>query len=127
MTNNSVLRIIETTIYVMVKSLLLKLLRKWLSGVLISALIWGCSLKKYVPSGQKIYTGSTIQVISDTVAHQKVSGLKAELNDIIRPLPVKTIFGFPYKLWFYYWIGEPKNEAGVKSWFRKNLAKHRFI
>jgi hypothetical protein len=88
-------------------------------GILLS----NCSVKKYVPAGQGLYIGSKVKVTADTTSKPNVSGLDDQLAEIIRPTPNKTLFGFPWKVWFYYWIGEPKDEGGLRSWFRKKLGE----
>src|SRR5690606_12535390 len=31
--------------------------------------------------------------------------------------------GFPHKVWFYYLMGEPKKEKGLRQWFRRKLGE----
>lgn len=89
----------------------------------ICIFLGGCSVNKYVPEGQSIYVGNKVNVKPDSISKPKVSGLSSELEGLIKPPPNKTLFGFPYKVWFYYWIGEPKDEGGLRSWFRKKLGE----
>lgn len=57
-----------------------------------------------------------LKIRKDTLADVKLhSGLSTELEDILRPVPNKKIFKYPYKVWFYYVIGEPKKEKGFRS------------
>jgi len=94
-----------------------------LGFLVICILLSSCSVNKYVPAGQNLYVGSSVKVIPDSTARPNVSGLSSELEAIIKPAPNKTILGFPWKVWFYYWIGEPKDEGGLRSWFRKKLGE----
>ncbi|REA59023.1 hypothetical protein DSL64_18865 [Dyadobacter luteus] len=82
-----------------------------------------CSVQKYVPEGQSLYVGNNVKVQPDTLTKPDVSGLASGLESIIKPTPNKTLFGFPWKVWFHYFIGEPKDEGGLKSWFRKKLGE----
>jgi outer membrane protein assembly factor BamA len=82
-----------------------------------------CSVNKYVPAGQSLYVGNHVRVTQDSISKPNVSGLDSELEEIVKPTPNKTLFGFPYKVWFYYFIGEPKDEGGLRSWFRKKLGE----
>jgi hypothetical protein len=92
--------------------------------ILISCIILsGCSVNKYIPAGQSLYVGSSVEVTADSITKPKVSGLESQLESIIKPPPNKTLLGFPWKVWFYYWIGEPKREGGFKSWFRNKLGE----
>jgi len=90
---------------------------------LICILLGACSVRKYVPTGQSLYVGNTVKVTADSLTKPNVSGLAVNLEGIIKPPPNKTILGFPWKVWFYYWIGEPKDEGGLRSWFRKKLGQ----
>ena len=89
----------------------------------ICILLGGCSVRKYVPAGQSLYVGNSVKVMPDSLSKPDVAGLAESLEGIVKPPPNKTIFGFPWKVWFYYWIGEPKDEGGLRSWFRKKLGQ----
>jgi hypothetical protein len=82
-----------------------------------------CSVNKYIPEGQSLYVGSKVKVEPDSITKPNVSGLASELEAIVKPPPNKTLFGFPWKVWFYYFIGEPKDEGGLRSWFRNKLGE----
>jgi outer membrane protein assembly factor BamA len=89
----------------------------------ICMLLGGCSVRKYVPAGQSLYIGNSVKVTPDSLSKPKVAGLAESLEAIVKPPPNKTILGFPWKVWFFYWIGEPKDEGGLRSWFRKKLGQ----
>nr|WP_295930733.1 BamA/TamA family outer membrane protein [uncultured Dyadobacter sp.] len=82
-----------------------------------------CSVNKYVPAGQSIYVGNKVTADADSISKPNISGVADQLEGLVKPPPNKTIFGFPWKVWFYYWIGEPKDEGGLRSWFRKKLGE----
>jgi outer membrane protein assembly factor BamA len=83
-----------------------------------------CSINKYIPQGESLYTGAKIKTNTDSILNKKqTKSLHEQLKTIIRPIPNSTIFGFPYKVWFYYVLGEPKKEKGVRSWFRKKFGE----
>jgi hypothetical protein len=94
-------------------------------GYLLAVCIFlsSCSVNRYVPEGQSIYVGNKVRVQADSISKPNVSGLADQLEELIKPPANKTIFGFPWKVWFYYWIGEPKDEGGLRSWFRKKLGE----
>lgn len=89
----------------------------------ICMLLGACSVRRYVPAGQSLYVGNSVKVTPDSLSKPNVGGLAENIESIIKPAPNKTIFGFPWKVWFYYWIGEPKDEGGLRSWFRKKLGQ----
>jgi outer membrane protein assembly factor BamA len=89
----------------------------------ICIFLGSCSVNRYVPEGQSIYVGNKVNVEADSISKPNVSGVADQLEELIKPPANKTIFGFPWKVWFYYWIGEPKDEGGLRSWFRKKLGE----
>jgi outer membrane protein assembly factor BamA len=91
--------------------------------LVLCVVLSGCSVNKYIPAGQSLYVGTKVKVQADSISKPNVSGLADQLEGIVKPPPNKTLLGFPWKVWFYYWIGEPKKEGGLKSWFRNKLGE----
>lgn len=87
-------------------------------------LLWGCSVSKYIPQGESLYTGAKVNVNADSSFSEKQKKIiNKQLVTIIRPVPNKTIFGFPYKVWLYYVLGEPKNRKSPRRWFRDKFGE----
>ena len=87
-------------------------------------LLWGCSVSKYIPEGESLYTGAKIKIYADSSLTKKQTKLVNEqLVTIIRPIPNKTIFGFPYKVWLYYVLGEPRKKKSPRKWFRDKFGE----
>ena len=83
-----------------------------------------CSVTKYIPEGESLYTGAVVKIQADSlVTKAQAKDVHDQIEDIIRPKPNSTIFGFPYKIWFYYAFGEPKKEKGLKNFIRKRLGE----
>ena len=53
----------------------------------------------------------------------EVKNIQEVLTDFAKPKPNASIFGFPYKVWLYYLLGEPKKESGLKYSFRKRFGE----
>src|SRR6201996_8813689 len=68
-----------------------------LSAVFISA----CSTTKFLPPGQKLYTGGHVTIKDKTIKRSDAKALKNELTDLLRPKPNTSILGLRYKLWIY--------------------------
>ena len=96
---------------------------KAIIGFLIALLATGCSVSKYVPANESLYVGGHVEVIPDSAAQSQVDNLDGELEGLLRPNPNATLFGFPYKVWLYYFIGEPRREKGFRNWFRKKFGE----
>ncbi len=83
----------------------------------------GCSVGKYLPPGEKLYRGATVKVErqKDVKTSEKV--LRKQLKQAVRPKINKFILGQPYKVWWWYVIGEPKREKGFKAFLRSKLGE----
>lgn len=67
--------------------------------------------------------GTDITIKADsTVPKDEQSALKDQLTDLARPRPNKQLFGYPYKVGFYYLLGEPRKN-GLRAWFRKKFGE----
>lgn len=88
--------------------------------------LWSCSVTKHIPAGESLYTGAEIKIHTDSVTNinkAERESVKNQVSEIVRPKPNATIFGFPYKVWFYYALGEPKKPKGIKSFVRRKLGE----
>lgn len=64
-------------------------------------IIQACSVKKFIPEDEFLYTGADIKIESDTTIHHKPQ-LKTELENVLRPEPNTKILGMRPGLYFYY-------------------------
>lgn len=60
-----------------------------------------CAVKKYVPEGERLYTGADIELKSDSIIVNKKE-LKSVLEEALRPKPNKSFLGMRPGLHFYY-------------------------
>ncbi|ARK11989.1 BamA/TamA family outer membrane protein [Fibrella sp. ES10-3-2-2] len=87
-------------------------------------LIQGCNVAKKLPAGEKLYVGADFVLNTDsTITKDEKSRLKDQLSELARPRPNKRLFGFPYKVAMYYFIGEPKKETGFKASLRRRFGE----
>ncbi|MEI9935062.1 MAG: BamA/TamA family outer membrane protein [Ferruginibacter sp.] len=82
-----------------------------------------CSVRKYLPAGEQLYKGATINVKREVGVRTSKHTIKKELQVAAKPTPNKFLLGQPYKVWFWYKIGEPKKEKGLKAWLRKKVGE----
>lgn len=76
--------------------------------------ISSCSTTRTVPDGDRLYTGSDVKWISDTVTKKKpkdYSTLVDGMNKRIRPNRNRKFLGMPFKLWLYNLGNEPKGKG----------------
>lgn len=70
-----------------------------LSIILVS--LYSCSITKYIPEDERLYTGADLVIISDSVIKHE-DALKAELEAVITPEPNKKFLGMYLGLYYYY-------------------------
>lgn len=71
----------------------------WLCALLVTS----CSVTKYIPEGETLYTGSTIHIKDHKAGKQEREFLKTDLGGAVRPIPNKKMLGLiRFKLWAYY-------------------------
>lgn len=83
-----------------------------------------CSISRRLPPGEKLYAGSEVRVTADsTIGKSERGGIQEQLEALTRPRPNKRIFGFPFKVWLYYWVKDPVREGSFAAWFRKRFGE----
>ena len=82
-----------------------------------------CSVRRFLPPGEKLYKGSTIVIKKNPEVKQTNKQLKKHLKQAVSPRRNKFLLGQPYKVWWWYVIGESKNERGLKLFLRKKLGE----
>ena len=91
---------------------------------ILAILFSGCSVTKNLPVGESLYVGAKVKVVADSgISKPEIKNIETLLTDFVKPKPNSTIFGFPYKVWFYYLLGEPRSENGLRSFVRKRLGE----
>ncbi|WP_044171957.1 translocation and assembly module lipoprotein TamL [Flectobacillus major] len=92
--------------------------------LIVLLIMSSCSVSRKLPAGESLYTGAEIIVQPDSsIKKADVEAVKVELTEFVRPKPNSNIFGFPYRVWLYYLMGEPKKEKGLRMWFRKKFGE----
>ena len=92
-------------------------------SISILLLASSCNVGKYLPAGEKLYRGATVKVQKQKDVKVSVKSLKKQLALAVRPKPNKFILGRPYKVWWWYVIGEPKRPKGFKAFLRDKLGE----
>jgi len=69
--------------------------------VIMVVLFQACSIEKYIPEDESLYTGAKISLESDTLI-KKEPQLSAELNSVLRPEPNASFLGMRPGLYFHY-------------------------
>lgn len=96
----------------------------WLMIIILGAS--SCSVRRFLPKGERLYRGSTVIVKKNPDLKTKSKPLKNLLKTAIKPRRNKFLLGQPYKVWWWYVIGEPdanKKERGLRTFLRKQLGE----
>lgn len=92
--------------------------------LLLSLLIgsfYSCSITKYIPKDERLYTGADLYVESDSIIKHE-DALKTELEGVIRPAPNKKILGMYPGLYFYY-KNQKEKPGFINRWLYKKLGE----
>lgn len=96
---------------------------KKLCYITLVVLFSSCSVQKFLPEGERLYKGAEVKVTKDTAVKQSSKELKALIKSAVSPRPNKYFLGQPWKVWWWYKIGEPKRETGFKAFLRNKLGE----
>jgi outer membrane protein assembly factor BamA len=84
--------------------------------ILICLLQASCSGTKYLPKGEKLYTGAQLKFVTTDKINRR--HIKTITETAVRPEPNKSFLGIRPKLWLYMTVGEdPKTKFG--KWIKK--------
>jgi outer membrane protein insertion porin family len=89
---------------------------KWLT-VLVPLMLASCGVKKFIPEGEKLYTGANLQLDSAVPKDDKEE-LQTELEPLIRPQPNSSFLGIRFNLWAFY-----KGQKDRPGFINRFLAK----
>jgi outer membrane protein insertion porin family len=85
--------------------------------------ITSCQIKKHLPEGTFLYNGAKVTVEKVEDFEGKPKPIAKALEKIAAPRKNKMILGFPYKVAWWYTIGEPKKQSGFKYWLRNQFGE----
>lgn len=86
-----------------------------ISFLLAVVLFSACNTFKYLPEGEKLYTGANLKVRAEGKVDGGRKDLQYELEEVVSPTPNRQIFGIRAGLWLHYKAAEKPN----KKWLQK--------
>ena len=89
----------------------------------IIILCCSCSVKRFLPAGEKLYNGPKVEVELAPGVKGSKSSFSRKLGGITTPEKNKMFLGNPNKVWWWYVIGPSKKEKGFKAWLRKKIGQ----
>ncbi|MBU2950691.1 outer membrane protein assembly factor [Tamlana agarivorans] len=88
-------------------------------------LCYACSVTRYIPEGELLYTGATLEIESDSLLKDRTKEIiKTNLNSVISitPKPNGKILGMPLGLYFYY-KNQQEHPGFINKWLYKNFGE----
>ena len=80
-----------------------------------------CSNLKYLPEGEKLYTGADVKLnTTEKISDEK--NIKKEAKSMVRPEPNSKVLGLRIKLWLYNIAGTPKGK-GLRHMLKNKLGE----
>lgn len=86
--------------------------------VLVATILSACSVKKYIPEGEQLFTGGKVTVI-DSVKTKNKSALEYELQSLLYPEPNTKFLGFYPGLRYHYKSQKEKTNFIVRYMNKK--------
>jgi outer membrane protein assembly factor BamA len=100
------------------------MVKKCLIWAMMLSIVFGsCSIRRHLPKGTYLYNGASVTIKKSADNKGKTGSVKKSLTKIASPQKNKMILGYPYKLGFWYAIGETKRQKGFKFWLRNQLGE----
>ena len=91
--------------------------------LLCTLLVSSCAVKKHLPKDSFLYNGATVKIKNTPDHTTATKSLRKTLKASTFPAKNKMILGYPYKVAWWYLIGEPKKPKGFKNWLRNRLGE----
>ncbi|MHB8206471.1 translocation and assembly module lipoprotein TamL [Mucilaginibacter sp.] len=73
----------------------------YISILFIAVFVSACSTTKFLPPGQKLYTGGEVKVVDADMKKSDKKAMTGELEGLLRPKPNGKILGLRVKLYIY--------------------------
>ena len=85
--------------------------------ILVSLMGFSCSTTRSIKSGDYLYKGSRISFDS-TVNKTQAAEIRSELEPLYAPTPNRTVFGVPFRLyWFNFFHSKKKESSWIQNLF----------
>jgi hypothetical protein len=84
---------------------------------------YSCSVKRHLPAGEKLYYGAEIKINKLPGVKSKTIEIGNSLEKYATPKRNRLFLGQPYRVWWWYKIGQPKKDKGFKNWLRNAIGE----
>tara|TARA_R110002012_G_scaffold4074_7_gene18936 strand:- start:31174 stop:33390 length:2217 start_codon:yes stop_codon:yes gene_type:complete len=84
-------------------------------------MLQSCAVKKYIPEDERLYTGASVEIKSDSIIENK-DNLETVLEEALRPKPNSKFLGMRPGLHFYYKM-QQENPGFINRFFYKRMGE----
>ncbi len=100
----------------------MKLFIKYISLLLVLVgSLYSCSISKYIPEEERLYTGATLTIKSDSVIDNE-AGLTKDLETVLLPEPNTKFLG-TYPGLYYYYKNQKEKPGFINRWLYKKFGE----
>ena len=89
--------------------------------IYILSVLQGCGIDKFIPEGELLYTGSTLEITNDSLIENQRS-MKSELKSTLRPEPNKKSLNRYFGLHSYY-KNQKEKPGFINKWIYKKIGE----
>jgi outer membrane protein insertion porin family len=84
-------------------------------------MLYSCSVSKYIPEGEMLYTGSELSLqMADSI--QNIAETRQELQSLLKPKPNATFLGMRSSLYFHY-KAQKEKPGFIYKWLNKKFGE----
>ena len=94
----------------------------YISILFIAVFVSACSTTKFLPPGQKLYTGGEVKVVDADMKKSDKKAITGELEGLLRPKPNGKILGLRLKLYIYEKTKTNK-QRGLRHYLNTHLGE----
>ncbi|EPR74885.1 TonB-dependent receptor [Winogradskyella psychrotolerans RS-3] len=98
-----------------------RILKHSIYFIVFGMILYSCSIKKYIPEGEKLYTGAKIEIEADS-AVENIKALKSDLETVLRPEPNSKFLGMHLGLYYHY-KSQKDNPGFINRWLNKKIGE----
>lgn len=90
--------------------------------IFLLATVIGCSVKKYIPEDEFLYTGADLKLQTEIEDIRGLDDIEEELTGLLRPEPNSKILGMYIGLWAYY-KGTQEKPGFINRFLNKKIGQ----
>ncbi|EAQ48772.1 translocation and assembly module lipoprotein TamL [Leeuwenhoekiella blandensis] len=103
------------------KVLMNKVLIRSLVAMLFVMVLYGCSVERFIPEDEYLYTKETVNISPDTVV-ENLEAIRTDLKAALRPQPINSFLG-GYPGLYYHYKAQREKPGFINKFLNKKFGK----